>query len=133
MNKITASSLNMGSEFKALLRYMFDDNEEIESDYAKHSSCRVKLLARIDQEIAIDIINEFNLPLTVDDLVGNWVIESLSDYSWGIDWDMVDEAVKVEQVTETITVTKWKPICDENVQPACSSKQPQSKVCLPQK
>lgn len=37
----------------------------------------------------------------------------------------------VEKVTETITVTKWKPILDENV-PAYRPQQPQSKVCLPQ-
>lgn len=50
----------------------------------------------------------------------------------GVDnWDGVSEIVKVEKVTETITVTKWKPILDENV-PAYRPQQPQSKVCLPQ-
>ncbi len=120
LTRITASTLKMGSEFKSFLRYMFDDPEEIGNEYAKHSSCRVQLMATIDESVALELIESFNLSLSKEDLIGNWMIESLSDYNWGIEWDLVDEVVKVHKVTETITVTKWKPIQNETVLTCCS-------------
>ena len=98
----------------------------------KHSECRCELGQEIDLELAKEILDSFKgVYIKPEDLVGTWMMECSRDYSNGIYWSEVSEIVKVEKVTETIVVTKWKPICDETV-PICSNQQPQSKVCLPQ-
>ena len=124
MNKLTCFSLNLdGKVFKRLLKYLFDDSFEIDSEYAKHSECHVTMGATVDLDVAADIVSTFNLEIKPEELVGTWAVEGSSDYSNGFYWDCVDEALKVEQVTETIKVTKWKPIQDaepatkESVQP----------------
>ncbi|AEJ81435.1 gp59 [Erwinia phage vB_EamM-Y2] len=124
MNNLTAKVLGLdGNEFIRFMKYMFDDTFEIDEEYSKHSSCNVERGVEIDLEIATDLVQSFCLPVAPADLVGVWAFAASSDYSWGIEWDMVDCAYRVEQVTETITVTKWKPVQDaepateESVQP----------------
>lgn len=123
MNKITKHSGAVPSgQFKKLTKYMFDDAFDIEEDFDQHSECHVKIGAEIDLQAAEEILDSFTeVQIKPEDLVGTWMIEGSRDYNNGFYWDNVDEIVKVEQVTETITVTTWKPICDENVKP-CSKK-----------
>lgn len=48
------------------------------------------------------------MPINPEELVGTWMMECSRDYSNGICWSEVSEIVKVEEVTETIVVTKWE-------------------------
>lgn len=113
MNSLTKKSLGLdASEFKRFVKYLFDDTFKISEEFAKHSSCNVTEGVTVDLEIATNIVELFSIPVSAADLVGTWAIDVLSDYNWGIEWDMVYEAYRVEQVTETITVTKWKPVPD---------------------
>ena len=140
MNKITDRTFSLShNDWKRLLRYMFDDCESIDEGHFKHSEYFTKLVAEVDLDWATTIVAKlqlhYNRPedrtVNPTDLVGTWMVEGTSSPNNGFYWDYVPEAFKVEKVVETITVTKWKPICDESpVQ--CSSEQPQSKVCLPQ-
>lgn len=116
MNKLTKQSLNMTSDFGKFLRSLFDNNEEVASEYSKHSSCNVTLVADVDIEWATDLVNKYGLSIEPSVLVGHWMIEAVSDYSWGIEWSCVSEAVRVKEVTKTVTktVTQWIPIEDEN-------------------
>lgn len=110
--KITASMFGMGSEFTQLLRHLFDDSFDISEEFSKHSSCRVELGAEVCEEVAKDLIESFNLNIDPVQLVGTWMCEAERDYSNGIQWYCVDEAIMVKQVTETktVAVTSWKPI-----------------------
>ena len=134
MNKISKyDAVVTTAQFKSLIRSIFEDPFEISEDFMKHSECRCEFGQEIDLDLAKEILDSYKgVNITPEELVGTWMMECLRDYSNGIYWDEVSEIVKVEKVTETITVTKWKPIENETVEP-CSSKQPQSKVCLPPK
>lgn len=133
MNKLSKySELMTTAQFKSFIRSVFEDPFEISEDYAEHSECRCQLGQEIDLEIAKEILDCYKgVNITPEDLVGVWMMECSRDYSNGIYWDEVSEIVKVKKVTKTITVTEWKPICDETVPISCSAKLPQSKVCLP--
>ncbi len=123
MNKLTCFSLNLdGKVFKRLLKYLFDDTFEIDSEYAKHSECNVVLGATVDLEVASDIVSNFNLEIKPEELVGTWAVSGMSDYSNGFYWDCVDEAYRVEEVTETKVVTYWKPV--EDAKPATKESVP---------
>ena len=116
MNKISKYGVQIGTApFKEFIKHIFDDSFDIEEEFSKHSECRVSIGAEIDLEVAKDILESFSdVHIKPEDLVGTWMMECSRDYSNGIYWDTVSEIIKVEKVTETITVTKWKPICDEN-------------------
>lgn len=132
--KLSGSSTGLSrGDFQSFAKSLFDDSEELDSEYAKHSECHVTLLAEVDLEWAEVLQKRYKLPCTPEQMVGHWKVEGTSDYSWGFNWDCVDEVVKVYKTERTVTKTivEWKPVCDENV-PICSSKQPQSKVCLPE-
>lgn len=129
MNKLESSSIGR-TTFKTIIRDMFDDCFDIDETYIDHSECSVQLGAHIDLDMATELVDYYGLNIPPSDLVGTWMIEATRDRNNGLYWDEVCEAVKVEEVTETKTVTKWKPICNED-DPICSIKQPQSKVCLP--
>ena len=133
MNKISKyDNVVTPAQFGSLIRSIFEDPFEISEDFMKHSECRCEFGQEIDLELAKEILDSYKgVNIEPKDLVGTWMMECSRDYSNGIYWDEVSEIVKVEKVTETITVTKWKPILDENV-PAYRPQQPQSKVCLPQ-
>ena len=116
LNKISKYGVQIASApFKAFIQHVFDDSFDIEEDFSKHSECLVKIGAEIDLEVAEDILTTFpDVQISPEDLVGTWMLEATRDYNNGLYWDEVSEIVKVEKVTETIVVTKWKPICDEN-------------------
>ena len=120
MNKISKHGTVVNPvQFRQLIRSIFEDPFEISEDFMKHSECRCELGQEIDLELAKEILDSYKgVNIEPKDLVGTWMMECSRDYSNGIYWDEVSEIVKVEKVTETITVTKWKPILDENV-PAC--------------
>lgn len=124
--KLSRSSTGLSrGDFQNFAKSLFDNSEELDSEYAKHSECRVTLLADVDLEWAEVLQKRYKLPCTPEQMVGHWKVEGTSDYSWGFNWDCVDEVVKVykTEITVTKTITEWKPIPDENpVQ--CSSKQP---------
>lgn len=113
MNELTAKILGLDeSGFIKFMKHMFDDTFEISNEYSKHSACNVELGTEIDLEYATELVQTFALPVAPSDLVGTWAYAASSDYSWGIEWSMVECAYRVEQVTETITVTNWKPVRD---------------------
>ena len=116
MNKISRYGVKVTSaQFSSLIRSIFEDPFEISEEFAKHSECRCELGQEIDLTLAKEILDSFKgVQIKPEDLVGTWMMECSRDYSNGIYWDEVSEIVKVEKVTETIIVTKWKPICDEN-------------------
>ena len=134
MNKISRYGVKVTSaQFSSLIRSIFEDPFEISEEFAKHSECRCELGQEIDLTLAKEILDSFKgVPINPEELVGTWMMECSRDYSNGICWSEVSEIVKVEEVTETIVVTKWKPICDETAS-ICSNQQPQSKVCIPKK
>ena len=76
------SHLSKG-DFQTFVKHLFDDSEELDSSYAKHSECFVTRLADVDLEWAEVLKKRFNLPWEVSELVGHWKIEGTSDYSWG--------------------------------------------------
>ncbi|QHJ79824.1 MAG: hypothetical protein [Caudoviricetes sp.] len=121
--KLTAQMFGMGSEFTQLLRYLFDDSFDISEEFSKHSSCRVELGAEICEEVAEDIISSFKLDIDPVQLVGTWKCEAERSYNNGVHWDCVDEAIMVVQVTETKTVTSWKPISHVNQETISPQKQ----------
>lgn len=131
-HNLTPWHLGIGTDkFRKLVQYMFDDPEEIDEVYIDRDECRMKYLAQITLDEAKAIAHLHQLSCAPVHLVGNWMLEVSRTDSNGICWHEVNELIRVEEVTETIVVKKWKPTCNEN--PAqCSSEQPQSKVCLPQ-
>ncbi|WJN63683.1 hypothetical protein Erwinia_phage_Aioli_00035 [Erwinia phage Aioli] len=113
MNNLNHTSTGLvGGDFIKFLKYLFDDTFEIDATPGKHSSSNVTLGVEVTLEVAIDMVDEFQLPIAAADLVGTWAMDASSDYSWGIEWSMVDCAYRVEQVTETKIVTSWKPVQD---------------------
>lgn len=116
MNKISRYGVKVTSaQFSSLIRSIFEDPFEISEEFAKHSECRCELGQEIDLDLAKEILDCYKgVFIKPEELVGTWMMECSRDYSNGIYWDTVSEIIKVEKVTETITVTKWKPICDEN-------------------
>lgn len=121
-------------EFRSLIKYLYEatDAEELNEVYIDRDECRMTYLMQITPEVADEVEKQFNLGVMLkNQLIGDWLLELSRTDSNGLHWGEVYDIVRAEKKTETITVTKWKPICDESpVQ--CSSEQPQSKVCLPQ-
>ena len=128
MNKISKyGGLMTPVQFGSLIRSIFEDPFEISEEFAKHSECRCEFGQEIDLDLAKEILDSYkNVSVKPEDLVGTWMMECSRDYSNGIYWSEVSEIVKVEKVTETITVTKWKPICDENSAHSVSPVRPYS-------
>ena len=128
MNKISKyDGLMTPVQFGSLIRSIFEDPFEISEEFAKHSECRCEFGQEIDLDLAKEILDSYkNVSVKPEDLVGTWMMECSRDYSNGIYWSEVSEIVKVEKVTETITVTKWKPICDENSAHSVSPVRPHS-------
>lgn len=123
LNKISKYGVQIASApFKSFIQHVFDDSFDIDEEFSQHSECLVKIGAEIDLEIAKEILNSFpDVQIKPEDLVGTWMLQASRDYSNGLYWDEVSEIVKVHEVTETITVKTWKPICNETVQ-QCSKK-----------
>lgn len=120
MNKIVRGKVP-SKAFDIIMRYIFDDPETVDETYLEHSECRVVQVARIESEA--DLIELANIlgpnsdvgalhGIKLSELVGHWMLEGTRSDSNGMYWDTVDEIVKCHEVTETITVTKWKPIPD---------------------
>lgn len=127
MNKILKHS-HSSKKFKVLIQYIFDDYQEIDEVYLKHDEVAVKAIAEVTLEIATDAIAEAEIEgMQPQELVGIWMMEGSRSSSNGFYWDLVDEIVKVEEVTETKIVTYWKPICDENSTTSSESVKPCSK------
>lgn len=139
MNKITDQTFALSNNgWQKLLRHIFDDCETIEGGHFKHSEFFCQLVGEVDLDWASHIVasmgltyaRHFDREVKPADLVGTWMVEGTTSPGNGFYWDYVSEVAKVEKVTETITVTKWKPIPDETAS-ACSYQQPKGKVCLP--
>lgn len=127
MNKILKHS-HSSKKFKVLIQYIFDDYQEIDEVYLKHDEIAVKAIAEVTLEIATDAIAEAEIEgMQPQELVGIWMMEGSRSSSNGFYWDLVDEIVKVEEVTETKIVKYWKPICDENSTTSSESIKPCSK------
>lgn len=127
MNKILKHS-HSSKKFKVLIQYIFDDYQEIDEVYLEHDEVAVKAIAEVTLEIATDAIAEAEIEgMQPQELVGIWMMEGSRSSSNGFYWDLVDEIVKVEEVTETKIVTYWKPICDENSTTSSESVKPCSK------
>lgn len=131
--KLSRSSTGLSrGDFQSFAKSLFDNSEEHDSSYSKHSECNVTLIADVDLEWAEVLQKRYKLPCNPEQMVGHWMVEGTSDYSWGFNWDCVDEVVMVQKIERTVTKTiiEWKPIDESPAQ--CSSKQPQSKVRLPE-
>ena len=99
------------AQFKSLIRNIFEDPTKVESVYVKCSEHAVKYIQEIDLELAKEILDCCKgTSLTPEQLVGTWMMKCSQDYTNGIYWDSVSEIYKVHKVTETVTVTTWKPI-----------------------
>lgn len=118
MNKIVRGPVP-NEAFDIILRFIFDDHETVEEDYLEHSECRVVQVAHIDFEslhqlharlmqVDVGVLDGVKL----SELVGDWMLEGTRSDNNGMYWDQIPEIVKCHEVTETITVTKWKPIPD---------------------
>ena len=128
MNKIWKYGTTLTTaQFKSLIRSIFEDPFEISEEFMKHQECRCELGQEIDLELAKEILDSYKgIQITPEQLVGTWMMECSRSYNDGIYWDEVSEIVKVREVTETITVTKWKPIEDENPVSEVPCARPQS-------
>lgn len=129
MNKISKCSDRWTSkQFKTFIQYIFDDYQVVEESYLKHDEVVVKAIAEVTLEIAADALNEAEIEgVGLCDLVGIWMMEGSRSDSNGFYWDLVDEILKVEEVTETKIVKSWKPIRDENSPTAPQAVRPCSK------
>ena len=105
--------------FAKLVKYLFDDCKTVEEEYSKHSACNVTLQATIDLETAEDAVEYAGVDIPAEDLVGDWLVYTSSDYNWGTDWDNVYEIFRGAKVETTKTETKWNPIHVESSAP-CS-------------
>ena len=105
--------------FAKLVKYLFDDCETVEEEYSKHSACNVTLQATIDLETAEGAVEYAGVDIPAEDLVGDWLVYTSSDYNWGTDWDNVYEIFRGAKVETTKTETKWNPIHVESSAP-CS-------------
>ena len=87
--------------------------------FAKHDECNITVVSSVDAEMAELIGNTlvergvslgalWGESFTV--FIGDWMAEPSRSYTNGTNWDCVYEIVRCHEVTETITVTKWKPI-----------------------
>lgn len=110
-NELTPSNLGISSEkFIGVVKYLFDDPEEIEEVYVDRDECRMKYLAHVDIETAKDCVNLRLLSCLSEHLVGDWMLQVSRTDREGICWFEVDKLIRVEKVTETVVVTKWKPV-----------------------
>lgn len=120
MNKIERGPVP-SKTFNRLIRYIFDDPETVEEDYIDHDECRVVYVAELrGQDLhdlhqylmqdGMDLGALFGTPLL--DMDGYWMMETTRSNSNGTYWDQVTEIRKSHEVTETVTVTKWKPLKD---------------------
>ena len=105
--------------FAKLVKYLFDDCKTVEEEYSKHSACNVTLQATIDLETAEDAVEYAGVDIPAEDLVGDWLVYTSCEYSWGIDWDNVYEIFRGAKVETTKTETKWNSIHVESSAP-CS-------------
>lgn len=115
MNKLCPLNLGIDTAaFRSLARHMFDDPEEISEEYVDRDECRMQYLTEIENLVdAGEILEGLGLGLDPEILVGCWMLEISRTDSCGIHWDECWEIVRVEQVTETKTVTYWKPIREQ--------------------
>lgn len=104
--------------FNTIMRFIFDDPETVEEHYLEHSECRVVQIAYIGYEELKELHSKIGTDagalhgVKLSELVGTWMLEGTRSDNNGMYWDQVTEIVKCQEVTETITVTKWKPIPD---------------------
>lgn len=135
MNKLERGPIP-SKTFSRVIRYIFDDADMVEEDYMDHDECRVTLVAELREEDLQDFFNYLMRaghdlgPLhgtPMESLIGNWVMDTTRSNSNGLHWDEVSEICKCHEVTETITVTKWKPVSDaESAQKESVPAQPAS-------
>lgn len=125
MNRLTPSLI--GEEaFEAIRNQIFDDFNIVEEDYNKHSETFVLIQCSVDQDAANAICSLLKnhkvdcsklAGLKASFLVGDWLANTSKTYNDGVDTDSIDEMYKGHKVTETISVTSWKPLNVE--QEAC--------------
>lgn len=116
---ITKLARDQTPHFAKLVKYLFDDCETVEEEYSKHSACNVTLQATIDLETAEGAVEYAGVDIPAEDLVGDWLVYTSREYSWGIDWDNVYEIFRGARVETTKTETKWNSIHVESSAP-CS-------------
>lgn len=113
-HNLTPWHLGIGTEkFQKVVRYLFEEAEELEEVYLYRDKCRMKYLVQVNLELARKCAHLNNLSCAPVHLVGDWVLVVMRTDSNGICWDEVNALVRVEKTTETITVTKWKPTNDQ--------------------
>lgn len=105
--------------FAKLVKYLFDDCKTVEEEYSKHSAWTVTLQAAIDLETAEGAVEYAGVDIPAEDLVGDWLVYTSRDYTWGTDWDNVCEIFRGAKVETTKTETKWNSIHVESSAP-CS-------------
>lgn len=111
MNKLSASTLGItDQQFTQLIRLIFDDYEELDEQHLKHSEFLITALADVDKGWANTMVKMINLSIDSSVLVGHWIAELCREESWGTNWSQTSEILRAEEVTETKTVTYWKPI-----------------------
>lgn len=135
MNKLERGPVP-SKTFNQLIRYIFDDAEMVEEDYMDHDECRVLLIAELrDQDLhdlhqylmRSDVNFGALLGTPVTALTGHWMMEATRSNNNGTYWDQVSEIHKCHEVTETITVTKWKPLDAQQSSKESIPAQPASK------
>lgn len=102
----------LGSElFRSLREFIFDDYETLEEDYMEHDECRIVMLSEVSLADAQLFVNSHpDCDIAAESLVGHWMGETTRSNNNGTYWGGFYEFQKVKQVTETKTVTSWKPI-----------------------
>lgn len=117
MNKIVRGPVP-NKAFETVMRFIFDDPVTVEETYLEHSECRVVQVACIGYEELKELHSKIGPDVgalqgvKLSELVGTWMLEGTRSDNNGMYWDQVTEIVKCHEVTETIIVTKWKPIPD---------------------
>jgi len=112
MSSNVLSSSNTNREvFKKLRDFIFDDFSIVDEEYLKHSETLVCIVSQIDLKDAETFTtNHPECGLQAEDLAANWMASTGRSYNEGVRTSDIDEMVKAHEVTETITVTKWKPL-----------------------
>lgn len=110
--------------FDDLRKFIFDDYETLEEDYMEHDECRIVILSEVSLADAQGFLERHpEYDIAAESLVGAWMGETTRSDNNGTYWDGFYEFQKVKQVTETVTVTSWKPISYVNQETISPQKQ----------
>lgn len=105
--------------FEFLRDFIFDDSRIVDEDYAEHSDTNVSIIGELTTSSLNELCNQIrakgldmgNLKGKMPTLlIGTWMAYCSKGYNDGIRTEEIEEFFQVHEVTETIQITKWKPI-----------------------